>query len=78
MFWHGGFPLAVMAYAWLKDRDGDVRQVRSSRTDRAVRAILAGIAVVLLAALPRWYGSRPRARRLLPPLVQQQRLHAPR
>jgi PAS domain S-box-containing protein len=45
MFWHGGFPLAVIAYAWLKTRAGNT-EPRGSST----RAILAGIAGVLAAA----------------------------
>jgi PAS domain S-box-containing protein len=47
MFWHGGFPLAVMAYAWLKGRDGEIRERHGSSRG----AILGGVALVLLAVL---------------------------
>jgi signal transduction histidine kinase len=50
MFWHAGFPIAVVCYAWLKDSGADATHARPSH------AILASIAavvalVVLLAAL---------------------------
>jgi hypothetical protein len=47
MFWHGGFPLAVIAYAWLKNPNihADFRTVSSSRS-----VILFGIAAVLASA----------------------------
>ena len=39
MIWHGGFPLFVLGYALLKDRDGGARVQASTGT-----AILASIA----------------------------------
>jgi PAS domain S-box-containing protein len=42
MFWHAAFPVAVIAYALLKDRDGDVQPLRASNG----AAILIGIAGV--------------------------------
>src|SRR5262249_15871315 len=66
LFCHGGFPTPVMAYGWLKGRDGTEQQAQGS--SRA--AILAGIAVVLVAAvglvLLATYGKA-----LLPPLVDK-------
>ncbi len=48
MFWHGGFPLAVMAYAWLRYREDEAQPAPAHS---AIPAIFAGIAVVLAAAL---------------------------
>jgi len=50
MFWHAGFPIATLCYAWLKDSGADATHARLSH------AILASIAavvalVVLLTAL---------------------------
>src|SRR5258708_29185899 len=43
MFWHGGFPLLVIAYALLK---GEARDTTGAATGMAV---LAGVAAVLVA-----------------------------
>ena len=51
MFWHGGFPLVVMAYAWLKGRDGETPSIAQEPQGSCRRAILGGIAVVLVATL---------------------------
>ncbi len=40
MFWHGGFPLLVIAYAWLKDEPGEAR-------GRPVVPVLASVATVV-------------------------------
>jgi signal transduction histidine kinase len=50
MFWHAGFPLIVIAYAWRKDREPLPRSRRRVRRTMigAIAAVLA--AVVLLAA----------------------------
>jgi signal transduction histidine kinase len=45
MFWHGGFPLMVGAYAWLKDEAGPVAPPGRSTT----RAVLGSLAAVLAA-----------------------------
>jgi len=45
IFWHGGFPLFVVAYALLKDEGRET----SSPPGRAGVAILAGVAAVLVA-----------------------------
>jgi PAS domain S-box-containing protein len=42
MFWHGGFPIAVIAYAWLRHEEH-----KSATRSSVRRAILPGIAVVL-------------------------------
>jgi PAS domain S-box-containing protein len=47
MFWHGGFPIAVMGYVWLK-RDEVAAPHGPNRSSGP--AILAGVSVVLLAA----------------------------
>jgi len=44
MFWHGGFPLVVVAYALLKDRGQETNQIRS----RAGVAALCTVAAVLI------------------------------
>jgi len=41
MFWHAGFPIAALYYAWLKDSDADATHARPSH------AILASIAAVV-------------------------------
>ena len=47
MAWHAGFPIAVMAYAFLRNRDDDAAlQPKSS----GLLAVLASVAVVLAAA----------------------------
>ena len=49
MFWHGGFPLLVIAYALLKGEEHDVPKAdRGSRVPTGI-AILSSIAAVLLA-----------------------------
>ncbi|HYD60934.1 MAG TPA: MASE4 domain-containing protein [Noviherbaspirillum sp.] len=45
MFWHGGFPLIVIAYALLKGRDGD----RLSSRRKAKHAIAAAFGAVIAA-----------------------------
>jgi diguanylate cyclase (GGDEF)-like protein/PAS domain S-box-containing protein len=46
MFWHGVFPLAVIAYALLKDRNETQARLRSS----ANVAVLSGVTIVLVIA----------------------------
>src|SRR6185312_1916931 len=71
MFWHAGFPLVVIGYAFLKD---DVTAQRAARDDRGSSrsAIIAGIGIVLSAVaavmMLATYGSD-----LLPPLVYNNR-----
>lgn len=48
VFWHGSFPLVVIAYAWLK-RDGAA--TRRQREGACAPAILAGIAFAALLAV---------------------------
>lgn len=68
MLWHSGFPLAVMAYAWLKTGQNVAEADEPRRSARP--AILASIGIVVLAtAAMIWlstYGSF-----LLPPLVDK-------
>src|SRR5438105_3598569 len=45
MFWHGGFPLTVIAYALLKDDGSSAGKLLSS----VRRALLCGIGAVLVA-----------------------------
>src|SRR5205807_8136042 len=46
MFWHGGFPLLVIAYALLKDEGREASQSRG----RVRGAILSSVATVLVVA----------------------------
>ena len=61
VFWHGGFPLLVVAYALLKDE----RRETSPPRARAGIAILAGVAAALVAACgftllaTAWQGALP-------------------
>lgn len=48
VFWHGSFPVVVIAYAWLK-RDGATTRTR--REGACAPAILAGIAFAALVAI---------------------------
>jgi PAS domain S-box-containing protein len=50
MFWHAGFPLAVIAYAWLRP-EGDMTAQAGAPTRSSLRAITAGIGIVLAAAV---------------------------
>jgi PAS domain S-box-containing protein len=47
MIWHGGFPLFVLAYAWLKDVDGGPRIWRPAR-EAIVGSVLGVIALMTL------------------------------
>ena len=51
MFWHGGFPLALIAAAFLKDRDGGIRAPRAAVL--AAVLVVAGLvtAAVLIAGI---------------------------
>jgi PAS domain S-box-containing protein len=69
MFWHGGFPLVVMAYAWLKGRDGQASAGIPQPQGSSWPAILCGIAIVLAATVALlWLATAGSA--VLPPLVQ--------
>jgi hypothetical protein len=46
VFWHGGFPLFVIAYAWLRQRETTGRSLW--KLERAGRAILASVAGILM------------------------------
>ncbi|MBR0952723.1 PAS domain S-box protein [Bradyrhizobium canariense] len=46
MIWHGGFPLCVLAYAWLKEADGGARIAGSAR--KAIYASVLGVAAVMV------------------------------
>ncbi len=62
MLWHGGFPLAVIAYAWLKGRDRETPDmVRAAARIEPSRHSCAA-SPWCCWRLPRWTGSRPRAR----------------
>jgi hypothetical protein len=66
MFWHAGFPLAVIAYAWLKDRDTPSPAASGSCWPE----ILGGVAVALLATgAVTWLATAGSA--WLPPLVEK-------
>ena len=45
MIWHGGFPVFVLGYAWLKEADGGAR-IRGT-TIRAICAIVFGVAAAM-------------------------------
>jgi PAS domain S-box-containing protein len=66
MLWHGGFPFAVMAYAWLKD---DAAKPGSYPKETSWNAILGGIAVAVTMVVGlvtlATYGAH-----LLPPLIE--------
>jgi len=53
VFWHGGFPLFVMAYAWLRRREDDDLLRPIVHPGRAIAAAIAGVVVlsVLFAVL---------------------------
>ncbi|MDE5440758.1 PAS domain S-box protein [Bradyrhizobium sp. CSA207] len=46
MIWHGGFPLCVLAYAWLKEADGGVRIAGS--TTKAIYASVLGVVAAII------------------------------
>jgi signal transduction histidine kinase len=46
MFWHGGFPLFVLAYALLKDDVDEASRTSTRQRGRAGATILAGVAAV--------------------------------
>jgi PAS domain S-box-containing protein len=46
MIWHGGFPLCVLAYAWLKEADGGARIAGSA--SKAIYASVVGVAAVMV------------------------------
>ena len=46
MIWHGGFPLCVLAYAWLKEADGGARIAGS--TSKAICASVVGVVAVMI------------------------------
>jgi PAS domain S-box-containing protein len=46
MIWHGGFPLFVVSYAWLKEADGGAR-VRAT-TQSAIYASLSGVVAAMI------------------------------
>jgi signal transduction histidine kinase/CheY-like chemotaxis protein len=68
MFWHGGFPFAVMVYAWLK-REGRDATVPPARTRAAVVAT-CGIALCAAAAAS---ALATAGQGLLPPIMQGSR-----
>ncbi len=47
MIWHGGFPLFVLAYAWLKDGDGGNRI--EGPTERPIALAVLGVFVAMMA-----------------------------
>ncbi len=49
MFWHGGFPLLVIAYTWLKDRAPDARASGATIAFAAAAAAAAALALTMLA-----------------------------
>jgi PAS domain S-box-containing protein len=51
MFWHGGFPLVVIGYGLLKDRDGDAAPDRSVRMTIVLGTAAAAGAVAILALI---------------------------
>ncbi|WP_256808231.1 PAS domain S-box protein [Bradyrhizobium sp. Bra64] len=46
MIWHGGFPLCVLAYAWLKEADGGARIAGSA--SRAIYASILGVVAAMI------------------------------
>jgi PAS domain S-box-containing protein len=67
MFWHSGFPLLVIAYAWLKGDNGHSAPV-VQHAEPAWPAIMGGIGITLVATLAlTWLSTFGSA--LLPPLV---------
>ena len=48
MFWHGGFPLFVIAYAWSKDRPSDV-VARGAKTAGLIVGSMVALAAVSIA-----------------------------
>ncbi|MGY4513906.1 PAS domain S-box protein [Bradyrhizobium sp. USDA 3650] len=46
MIWHGGFPLCVLGYAWLKEADGGARIAGSA--SKAIYASVVGVAAVMI------------------------------
>ncbi|MDH2345212.1 PAS domain S-box protein [Bradyrhizobium sp. SSUT18] len=46
MVWHGGFPLCVLAYAWLKEADGGARIAGSA--SKAIRVSVLGVVAVMI------------------------------
>src|SRR5262249_36550807 len=67
MFWHGGFPIAVMTYAWLRD---DGKRATAQTPEGSGRwAIIVGVATVLaLTGFFIWLATPGSS--LLPPLLQ--------
>lgn len=63
MVWHGGFPLLVIGYALLKDRDGGAKIQRS--TSGAIFASVVAVGVAI--AIPAWVVTARRD--VLPPLL---------
>ncbi|MBR0826815.1 PAS domain S-box protein [Bradyrhizobium manausense] len=49
MIWHGGFPLFVLTYAWLKDADGGPKVWKPAR-DAILASVLGVIALTILYA----------------------------
>jgi len=47
MIWHGGFPLFVLGYAWLKEKDGGPR-IRGA-TSSPIYAIVLGVVATMAA-----------------------------
>jgi PAS domain S-box-containing protein len=46
MIWHGGFPLCVLAYAWLKEADGGARI--AGPASKAIYASVLGVVAVMV------------------------------
>ncbi|MGY3357815.1 PAS domain S-box-containing protein [Bradyrhizobium sp. GM0.4] len=46
MIWHGGFPLCVLAYAWLKEADGGARITGSA--SKAIYASVVGVVTIMI------------------------------
>ncbi|EIG62620.1 PAS domain S-box protein [Bradyrhizobium canariense] len=46
MIWHGGFPLCVLAYAWLKEAEGGARIAGSA--SKAIYASVVGVVAVMI------------------------------
>jgi PAS domain S-box-containing protein len=70
MFWHGGFPLAVMGYAWLKARDGETPSAAQEHQRSSRLAILCGIAAVAAVTVALTLVSTVGSS-ILPPLVEK-------
>lgn len=49
MIWHGGFPLCVLAYAWLKEADGGVR-IAGSASKAIYASVLGVVATIIVCA----------------------------